>query len=65
MSYNVFTRTFWRANPKWPDGREPHRGKRTYLARSVSREESLTICKEWNASHNPGKLSRKAEFEED
>ncbi len=64
-TYRVFTRTWWRSNPSWPDGREPGAGKRSYRGhpRRLSLEEARTYCQGWNASHNPGKLSRKAEFE--
>jgi hypothetical protein len=62
--YNVFTRTWWKPNPAWPDGLEPSPGKRRYLARGVSRERALQICEEWNSTHKPGRLSKKAEFEE-
>lgn len=63
-SYNVFTRTWWKRNPSWPNGREPHMGRKTYLARRVSYQEARDICKRYNDSHDPGFLSRKAEFEE-
>lgn len=61
--YNVFHRTWWRSNPAWPNGREPGAGNRTYLARHVTYEDARRIAKEYNDTHNPGKLSRKAEFE--
>lgn len=63
--YRVFSRTWWRANPSWPGGREPGAGRKTTIQRNVQDEETArAICKRWNASHNPGKLSRKAEYEE-
>jgi len=62
--YNVFHRTWWRNNPAWPDGLEPHPGAKTYLARHVTREDAREIAKQYNDSHKPGRLSRKAEFEE-
>jgi hypothetical protein len=61
--YNVFHRTWWRSNPSWPDGREPGAGRKTYLARKVTYEQARELCRTWNACHNPGELSRKAEFE--
>lgn len=61
--YNAFTRTWWRSNPSWPDGREPGAGRKTYLAHRVSLDEARRICQEYNSTHKPGKLSRKAEFE--
>jgi hypothetical protein len=61
--YNVFTRTWWRDNPAWPDGLEPHPGKRRYMARGVSRERALELCQQYNSTHKPGRRSHKAEFE--
>lgn len=62
--YRVFTRTWWRRNPSWPDGREPGVGRKTTIARNVSYGEAIEICKKWNTTHKPGLLSRKAEFEQ-
>lgn len=61
--YNVFHRTWWRNNPSWPDGLEPGIGKRTYLQRHVTFEDARTIAKQYNDTHEPGRLSRKAEIE--
>lgn len=63
-TYNVFHRTWWRANPAWPGGREPGAGERHYLAEDVSYAVARELCAEWNAEHDPGFLSDKAEFEE-
>lgn len=65
-TYNVFHRTFWKAaeSPGWPNNREPHLGEKTYLAHDVSWSVARDICDEWNATHDPGLLSDKAEFEE-
>jgi hypothetical protein len=62
-TYNVFHRTWWRRNPGWPKGLEPGLGRKTYLARGVTYTVARQICADWNATHKPGKLSRKAEFE--
>lgn len=62
--YTVFTRTWWEHNPSWPDGREPCVGNRHTLARDLSRREAYAMCQEWNATHKPGKLSNRAEFEQ-
>lgn len=62
--YNVFTRTWWRRNRSWPRGLEPHAGRKTYLKRGVTYEEARALCREYNATHAPGELSLKAEFEE-
>lgn len=62
--YYVFTRTWWRHNPKWPLGREPGTGRKTTLRRNLSLQEAQAMCREWNATHDPGPLSRKAEFDQ-
>jgi hypothetical protein len=61
--YDVFHRTWWRANPRMPQGREPGAGKRHYIAYGVSEKVAREICKDWNAAHDPGPLSDKAEYE--
>jgi len=63
--YNVYTRNWWKPNPKWPNGLEPNAGgRRYYVAKGVATEsEARSIAQEYNRNHNPGKLSRKAEFE--
>ena len=63
--FRVFSRTWWKRNPSWPDGREPCAGRKTTLARNVKTEaEARAICERYNATHEPGPLSRKAEYEE-
>ena len=65
MSYRVFTRTFWKYNKNKPGGREPHLGRKTTICKRVETvKEAQDICRAWNDSHDPGPLSRKAEFEE-
>ena len=63
--YRVFTRTWWKNNPDWPDGLEPCPGRKTTIRRNVKTyEEAQEYCQVYNANHSPGRLSRKAEFEE-
>jgi len=64
-SYTVFTRTWWRENPSWPNGLEPEAGPLTYIGEGMTEEEARTFAQEWNATHDPGRLSLKAEFEEE
>ncbi len=63
-TYNVFHRTWWIENPAWPGGRDPGAGEKTYLAEDVSYAEARAIAREYNETHEPGFLSRKAEFED-
>ena len=65
MAYQTFTRTWWRENPSWPDGREPHAGRKCYYGRYGTEEEAREACREWNDTHNPGRLSKKMEYKED
>jgi hypothetical protein len=62
--YNVFVRTWWKRNPAWPGGKEPGAGKKRYLARHVTYADARAIAKQYNDTHKPGFLSKKAEFEE-
>lgn len=64
MKYRVFTRTWWTKNPKWPNGREPKAGRKYTLGFVYTIEEARRWCRNWNETHDPGPLSRKAEFEE-
>lgn len=65
-TYSVFTRNWWKENPSWPDGREPDGGaKRRYLAEGLSLGEAKAMAKQWNRENDPGKLSKKAEFEQE
>jgi len=64
MNCNVFTRTWWKENAAWPAGLEPAMGRKTYIARNVTEDEARALCKEYNATHEAGRLSRKAEYEE-
>ncbi len=65
MPYSVFTRTWWKENPSYPNGLEPSLGNKSYLKRHVgSKREALNLCKQWNSANEPGRLSRKAEYEE-
>jgi len=62
--YNVFIRRWWKDNPQWPKGLEPHMGRKTYLQHGVNYETARSIAKDYNATHKPGRYSLKAEFEE-
>ena len=61
--YTVFTRTWWKRNSSWPNGLEPCLGHKNILETALTREQARELCKQWNEEHNPGILSRKAEFE--
>lgn len=60
--YIVFTRTWWRRNPSKPGGLEHYHGNRRKIGTAETIEEARAMCDEWNRTHEPGKMSRKAEF---
>lgn len=64
MVYRVFHRVWWKRNPDWPNGLEPHAGRKTIIGYAASEEEARDMCRVWCANHPPGRLSRKAEYEE-
>jgi hypothetical protein len=63
MTHTVFTRTFWRANTVWPDGKEPHLGRKRHIATVETEAEAQAIAQQWNRDNKPGKMSRKAEYQ--
>lgn len=65
VMYEVFTRTWWRkADPAvWPNGKEPHMGRKRHLKTVRTEEEARQYCREWNAENPAGKLSRRAEYD--
>jgi len=64
MAYRVFVRNWWRDNKNWPNGLEPHAGRKKIIRKRVeTAEEARRICREYNSTHDPGRYSRKAEFE--
>jgi len=65
MRYRVFIRSWWKVNKtgNWPNNLEPHCGRKSTLRWANSEAEARAIAQQYNATHNPGRLSRKAEFE--
>lgn len=64
--YDVFVRDWWRYEDTKYTGRRivPGPGEKTYIAYGLTLAEARRACKEYNNTHEPGELSRKAEFEE-
>ena len=61
--YIVFVRNWWKRNKAWPNGLEPDPGARkTTLRKGLTEAEAYQFCQEYNRTHAPGKLSRKAEY---
>ena len=63
IMYTVFIRNWWKKNPSWPNGLEPDpSARKTKLATFNTEKECIEYCKQYNATHDAGELSRKAEF---
>jgi len=64
-SYRVFVRNWWR----WTHNDTGRRlvpdsdARKTTLGRGMTDAEALAMCREYAASHKPGPLSRRAEYE--
>lgn len=61
--YKVFHRKWWRKNPSWPGGLEPHPGPKHEICKCETEEEARQECEIYNNNHRPGKYSDKAEYE--
>lgn len=61
--FRVFVRDWWRVeNGKLVPA--PGARKTTLYSRVQTEEEARRIAQDYNVTHKPGKLSRKAEYEE-
>lgn len=68
MRYTIFVRNWWKivtdrygTKRKEPDTN----ARRTVIGYANSIQEAQDICREYNQAHDPGPLSRKAEFTDD
>lgn len=62
--FEVFHRTWWKRNKKWPKGLEPLAGKRHHIAYAFTAEEAQQIARHWNSLREAGPLSDRAEWGE-
>lgn len=63
-NYKIFTRRWWKDNPKYPNGLEPDiTGRKTTIGYAETDQEAREICQDWNSKNPAGRYSRKAEFE--
>jgi len=62
--FRTFTRTWWKENKSWPNGLEPEAGTAHYHGRYENEKDARAACKQWNDTHDPGRLSIKMEYEE-
>lgn len=51
--------------PGWPNNLEPGPGPRSYRGHpdGLTEAEAREYCREYNETHEPGRYSRKAEYE--
>ena len=64
MKFRVFVRNWWKENPAWLNGLEPEgAGIKRYIAKCDTEDEARAICRKHNETHDPGRYSRKAEYE--
>jgi len=59
--YHVFVRNWYKLD-KYGRLEPAPRARKYTLARVATYSEARAICEEYNSTHNPGRLSRKAEF---
>jgi hypothetical protein len=62
--FKVYVSNWWKENPDWPNGLEPDGTVRHTLKKVGTEAEARAVCEEYNATHAPGRLSRKAEYTE-
>lgn len=66
--FRVYVRNWWReATPedgRWPNDLVPNSGdKGRRIGSASTEEEAQRLCREYNSTHQPGRLSKKAEYE--
>lgn len=64
MSYHVFSRTWWKDSPGWPDNLEPAPSHKDTIDLVETEAEARALCAEFRKQHEPGRYSLKAEYEE-
>jgi len=64
--YKVFICNWWKRNPSYPNGLEPDpTSRKTTIKKNIKTEkEARELAQSWNRNHEPGPLSRKAEYTE-
>ena len=62
-THRVFIRDWWRKNPDYPDGLEPCAGPKSHYGYATSERIARKAAQYYNKLHDPGELSRKAEYE--
>lgn len=63
MAYQVYLRDWWIDDPKNKLGILPGPGPKELIKVVETFQEARDYCVDYNKTHDPGRLSRKAEFE--
>lgn len=63
--YRIFKRRWWKANPSYPNGKEPYLGRKITIGHATGMEAARLACEEWNRnlSAYEKRWGIKAEFE--
>lgn len=61
--WRTFVRSWWKENPAYPDGLEPQVGDKEYMESYATEYQARKACQDYNATHDPGRLSYKMEYE--
>ena len=61
--YQTFTRNWWKMRENGQLEPAP-RARKTYYSKVNTEEQARKLCKEYNSTHRPGKLSRKMEYQQ-
>lgn len=48
--YEIFKRTWWRLNKDYPDGLQPHAGRKTHVGYCYGIEEARKLCEQYNST---------------
>ena len=62
--FKVYHRTWWKESKGWPDGLEPCAGEKHLIGKVYDEEIAREMCQDWNNNNEAGRLSDKAEYEE-
>jgi len=56
--FRVFTRTWWKENPDWPEGLEPCMGNKSTVTRTFTEEQARAYCEQENRKRRTPKKER-------
>ena len=62
--FQIYVSNWWKENPDWPNGLEPDGTDKRKLMKGSTEAQAQAVCADYNSTHAPGRLSRKAEYTE-